>query len=406
MRPLSAIRTFYLTQFSYRLFFGLMLAVSAIYRVDVIGLNPLQLVLVGATLEITFLVAEIPTGVVADAYSRKLSLIIGYIIIGIGFIIEGLIPEFWAVLVSQVVWGVGATFLSGAEIAWLADEVGEENLAGILVRGNQLGAAVGVLGILLAMGLGSIDLSLGFLIAGVGLIVLGLILIPLMPETGFEPTAVSERSTWGKLMQTFRAGLDFVRQNKALQLIMIIELCIGFSDEGIQRLTEPLLLEEFTFPQLGGFEPIVWLGGINIVNSLLGIALLELLRRRIEGDGPATILRNFRLFYTLSGLAIVVYAYSVNFTMAVVMYIVYGQLVRLAFPLYDAWIPQQIDKQVRATVMSMWNQLNSLGQIIGGPAIGLLATATTLRFGYAMIAVFLIPVPFLVTAILRQNEAK
>lgn len=305
---------------------------------------------------------------------------------------------------SQVVWGVGATFLSGADVAWLTDEVGEKNLANILVHGNQLGAAVAIIGILLAMGLGSIDPSLGFLIAGAGLILLGLLLIPLMPETGFQPATADERETWGKLAATFRAGLRFVRKNKLLQLIMLIELCIGFSNEGLQRLTEPLLLEEFTFPTLGGLQPIVWLGGVNIVNSLLGIILLEFLRRRIETENSNAILRNFRLFYTLRGFAIIVYAYSVNFTMAVVVLIVYGQLVRLAFPLYDAWIPQQIDREVRATVMSMWKQLNSLGQIIGGPAIGLLATWTTLRFGYAMIAVFVIPVPFLVITILRRNQ--
>ena len=403
MQPIDATRAFYFSQTTYRLLFALMAGVSAVYRVDVLGLNPLQLVLVGTTLEAAYFLAEIPTGVVADAYSRKLSLIIGYIVIGVGFIIEGAIPQFWAVLLSQVVWGVGATFLSGAEIAWLTDEVGEDKLANILLRSGQLGSAVGIFGILLAMGLGSIDLSFGFLIAGAGMILLGLLLIPLMPETGFQPAAADERETWGKLSKTFRSGLAFVHQNRVLQLILIIELCIGFSDEGIQRLSQPLLLEEFTFPTVGGFQPVVWLGAINIGIALIAIFLLEGLRRRFVDGGANRILRNFRLFFSLSGVAIVVYAASLNFTMAVAAYASYGLLVRMAFPLYDAWVPQQIDKEVRATVMSMWKQLNALGQMIGGPAIGLLATVTTLRIGYGAIAIFLIPVPFLVTAILRRK---
>ena len=85
MQPLKATSAYYLTRSIYGLLFALMAAVSAVYRVDVVGLNPLQLILVGTTLEVAAFSAEIPTGVIADVYSRKLSLIIGYIVIGVGF---------------------------------------------------------------------------------------------------------------------------------------------------------------------------------------------------------------------------------------------------------------------------------------------------------------------------------
>ncbi|MYE25654.1 MAG: hypothetical protein F4X87_00245, partial [Chloroflexi bacterium] len=45
--------------------------VHLVYQVKQVGLNPLQLVLVGTTLELTALLTEIPTGVVADVYSRR-----------------------------------------------------------------------------------------------------------------------------------------------------------------------------------------------------------------------------------------------------------------------------------------------------------------------------------------------
>ena len=77
-----------------------------VYQVETVGLGPLELVLVGTILELTAFLFEIPTGVVADLKSRRLSIIIGYALIGAGFVLEGSIPLFWAVAVAQVLWGV------------------------------------------------------------------------------------------------------------------------------------------------------------------------------------------------------------------------------------------------------------------------------------------------------------
>ena len=62
---------------------------SAIYRINLGGLSPLQLVLVGTVLELSVFLFEVPTGVLADTYSRRLSMIIGFAIIGVGLVVEG-----------------------------------------------------------------------------------------------------------------------------------------------------------------------------------------------------------------------------------------------------------------------------------------------------------------------------
>ena len=67
---------------------------SAVYRITEAGLNPLQLILVGTVLELTVLLADVPTGVLADVYSRRLSMIVGYVLVGVGYILEGSIPIF------------------------------------------------------------------------------------------------------------------------------------------------------------------------------------------------------------------------------------------------------------------------------------------------------------------------
>ena len=58
-----------LSSFSTSILFSTALTVGMVYQVDVVKLDPLQLVLIGTMLEVTAFVFEIPTGVVADLKS-------------------------------------------------------------------------------------------------------------------------------------------------------------------------------------------------------------------------------------------------------------------------------------------------------------------------------------------------
>ena len=57
-------------------FFTLFGFASGLYRVQTAQLSPLELLLLGAALEGAVLLFEVPTGIVADVYSRRLSVIL------------------------------------------------------------------------------------------------------------------------------------------------------------------------------------------------------------------------------------------------------------------------------------------------------------------------------------------
>src|SRR5437879_9402027 len=99
--------------------------------------GPLELVLAGTVLEVGYFVSEIPTGVIADAYSRRLSCILGAFTMGAAWLLEGALPNLWTIMAAQVVLGIGWTFFSGAAVAWIAGELGDERGAGAVVRGQQ-----------------------------------------------------------------------------------------------------------------------------------------------------------------------------------------------------------------------------------------------------------------------------
>ncbi len=156
MQNLTATTVYILLAGASSFFFTLVFTVSAVYRVTMVGLDPLQLVLVGTVLESAVFLGEIPTGIVADVYSRCLSVIIGIFLIGVAFIIEGAIPLFVTVLLSQVLWGIGFTFTSGAKEAWIADEVGEGEVSRVYLRGAQWSQIGALLGTFFSVALASI----------------------------------------------------------------------------------------------------------------------------------------------------------------------------------------------------------------------------------------------------------
>src|SRR5882757_7761867 len=87
-------RTYYAFRGGWSFLSALAFTLSMVYFVRDIGLSPLQMVLVGTTLEVACFAFEIPTGIVADLYSRRLSLIIGFTLIGAGLLLQGLAPAF------------------------------------------------------------------------------------------------------------------------------------------------------------------------------------------------------------------------------------------------------------------------------------------------------------------------
>jgi DHA3 family tetracycline resistance protein-like MFS transporter len=78
MEKMSAARVYLSIEFTASVFFSMMFVSMSLYEATVAGLTPLQLVLVGTTLEVSAFIFEVPTGIVADVYSRRLSIITGY----------------------------------------------------------------------------------------------------------------------------------------------------------------------------------------------------------------------------------------------------------------------------------------------------------------------------------------
>ncbi len=372
-KKLDARKVYLFIEFTASAFFSMMFVSMSLYEATVAGLTPLQLVLVGTTLEVAAFIFEIPTGVVADVYSRKLSIIIGYILMGIGFLIEGLFPAFLPILLAQVVWGLGYTFTSGATQAWITDEIGEEPANQLFMRATQVGLIAGLIGTGGASLLGSSNVALPIQIGAVGVILIGIALIFIMPETGFHPTPREDRNTWQHMWHTFNEGLSAVKASPRLLTVLGVGLFYGLYSEGFDRLWVKHLLETFNIPVFFGNNQVAFFAALRIASSLLAVFAVRFVEKRVDSGSSLAIGRAMMVVTGLLGLSIIGFALSPLLALTLCLYLTISILRNVAGPLHSAWVNQKLDPKVRATVHSMAGQVDAIGQIGGGPSVGLIA---------------------------------
>ena len=290
--------------------------VNLVYMIEVARLNPLQLVLVGTTLEAVAFLCQVPTGVLADVYSRRRAVILGTFLVGLGFVIEGSFPRFDVILASQVLWGVGITFIDGAEQAWIAGEVGEERVGAVFLRGTQVGLIASLLGAVVSVGLASIRLNLPVVIGGAAVILIGIFLLLFMPETSFRPAAQEERKSLKEMGRTLRDGVRSVRVRPILITILLIGLFYGLYSEGFDRLSTAHLLADYAIPAIGRFQPVVWFAVISVVSTLLALAGSEVVRRWVDTTHQRSLIRT-QIVVNIVGIgSLLLFALAGNFFLA------------------------------------------------------------------------------------------
>jgi len=392
-RRLDARTAYYLLEGGSALLHALAFTLMLVLQVQVVGLSPFQLVIMGTAMEVTLLLCEIPTGAVADLYSRRRSVLIGTTIIAVSLLLQGGWPSFWPTLIAQVVWGLGYTFISGAAQAWITDEIGEQQVQPVFTRATQLGLGCTVVGTVLAGVLGQVDLRLPMLVAGAGFVVLTLALVVLMPEHGFRAVPTAERATWTHLGGTVRAGLLLARRRGVVRSMLWVSLLVGLSSEAVDRLWTAHVLQQFTLPSVFGLTgAAAWFSVFALVGTVVSL-LASLVANRVAGRG----LNAQRPAVLLAGLVVLQVAGIVGFAMlgslwpALVAIWVRDAARVVSEPVQAAWLNREVESGARATTLSIVSQANALGEAAGGPPMGALAGRFGIAAGLVGCAVILAP---------------
>ena len=404
MNRISPSRVYLFIEFAASACFSMMFVVTSLYEATIAGLTPVQLILVGTALEISAFVFEVPTGIVADVYSRRLSIIIGYVLMGIGFLVEGLFPAFIPILLAQIIWGLGYTFTSGATQAWITDEIGEEDANKLFLRGMRVGLYASLIGMTLAALVGVNNVAMPILVGAGGVLSIGVILIFIMPEKNFHPTPREDRNTWQHMWHTFKQGAEAVRSKPRLMSIVGVGLFYGIYSEGFDRLWVKHFLDQFSLPILFGNNQVAFFAVLRAAGALLTIFAVHVVEKRVDSTNPIAIGRAMFVVTALISVAMLGFALSPLLFLSLALYLVLDALRDVRIPLQTAWVNQKLDSKVRATVHSMFGQVDAIGQMLGGPIVAVIAAASSAVASLAASGLLLTPALFFVSRANSKSE--
>src|SRR5262245_16029961 len=138
---------------------GNTLAASLIWGINTIflldaGLSNFQAFAANACFTAGMVVFEVPTGVVADVWGRRLSFLLGTLTLAIATALYVLLWQveaaFWGWAAVSALLGFGFTFFSGAVEAWLVDALEatryEGSLEAVFGRGQVVGGVAMLVG--------------------------------------------------------------------------------------------------------------------------------------------------------------------------------------------------------------------------------------------------------------------
>lgn len=348
-------------------FNGFGLAALLYWVVDA-DLDPLQLVLLGTALEMSVFVGEIPTGVVADTLSRKWSIVISHLVMGVGMILTGLTTAFIPLALAQMVWGVGWTFQSGADVAWITDELNDpKRIDRVLTAKNRWAIWGGIVG---SIGIGGLSwatsLSTALVLAGAVSILLGIGVAITFTEHNFS------RSDGGHVAESksiFKSGLKLARSDRQLVRVLAATVLFNSGAEAVDRLFTSRLVD-LGLPQTP--DPVVWFTAVSVVGALAGIVALHWIENRVEAEGAPSRFYVAAGFLAAAATLLLAAAPEIISGLAAV-FLARGIGMRVVPVVASIWVNQRATSDVRATVQSFLGQAEAVGEVGGGIALGLVA---------------------------------
>lgn len=405
---------------------GMVYLVLGVYYVTQVGLTPLQLVLVGTAVEVSAFVFEVPTGVLADTYSRRLSILIGTALTGVWAIMEGALPFFGWIIAAEILRGTGWTFISGAYQAWITDEVGEERAGKLFLRADQIGTIAGLVGVVLGVVIGSVNMQLAIVSGGAVLLLLTVYLAVVMPENGFVRRSVNQRGGMvnadpvlidgvqspdagvnpeapvrANPFATFREGLKHVRGSRMILILLIAAVITGAFSEGYDRLNEAHWITVIGIP--AGLTPLLFFGILSAIGTPFYLIASELVRRYVDLTNARQVARWVTALQAAIILSVLAFALAPGWQTALVAFLVIGQSRGISGTLRDVWLNQNLESATRATAFSMYGQSDAFGQMLGGPVVGAVGNLS-LRLALSVSAVLLTPALWLYARTLRRRS--
>ena len=302
---------------------------------------------------ITTTIAEIPTGVIADRYGKKISLILCELFFFLGGIIFAFTQNLSFFFIAEILWGTARAFYSGAYEAFEYDTVESIGLKDDYLKISGYSTTFGLIGMLLSNVLNFILLKLGA----------SLKLLMIISSLGFLLTIplfliIKERKDAKKqefipnYLEIIKTSLINMKKDKLLQKIAIWTLFAQIISYSGFFFTQPILTDIKA--------PLLWFGIFETVMQTIRILWVNIIPKMYK---RFKFLKAFNIIITtLSTILItsIIFFYKGYIQLTTISLVIFFALLVDMHNLGNQILQDRIKSNVRSTTLSFISLIRTL----------------------------------------------
>ncbi len=344
-------------------------ATSTLFLVEK-GLSLLEINLLNASYMLAYLFFEIPTGVNADYFGKKRSIIFGLWIFVGSFLIYFFSEFFWQFLIAEILGALACACISGALEGLVVEKLKEENYKGTLTNVFKR-AEIRALGVIVGASLGSFigqyGLKWPWLMSAASFTTLAILASIYLPSD-ISKAKIRVKFSFSPLKKIAKESISYGLRNRRFIFMVIFSAILFFAIQPL-NMYWPIILQEHYFIDVKYMGLIF---SLIVVFIYLGSQISTWWQRRFKCPKKAIYLSQIITAFSiiLAGLLSPLYLFLFFF-----MFHEFGR--GLFKPLSRAYVNGSIVDKNRSTVLSFESMIIKGGGVIGLIFSGFIAE----RFG-------------------------
>ena len=327
---------------------------------------------------------EVPTGALADAVSRKFSVITGLVGFGVILIIMPFIANPLLLIVIFVVWGIPITLVSGAEQAWVVDNLRAEEREDLVkeyyVKYTSIRNVGGIVAALLS-GIVVRFLGMDALWYINGAAVLGSVLVLVIQKEHFERRIARIQESFKETYNNIREGARFTVHEKNVLYIMVANFFVVVGAELLLICSKPFL-EDIGVPR-------EYFGYLTAVGAVFCVGM-PFVAKYLAG-----LFSNEKYYLSLHSLVFGVLLASIILVetpvMAAFLFVIFALRQTTITPVLEPFFQGFLPRRLRATVGSFRNMVICTALLVGDFAISACADSAGSQVMLAVGGVVMLP---------------
>ena len=377
--------------------------INTLFLLDA-GLNNTEAFAANAFFTFGQVVFEVPTGVVADTWGRRVSYLLGAGTLLVSTLLYLLMWQLqaplWGWALASIAIGLGFTFFSGAVEAWLVDALTfhqfDGSLESVFAKGQIVtGAAMLVGSVAGGFIAQATNLGVPYVVRAVVLVATLVAAALLMRDLGFSPERAG--GPVAEIRRVMRASIDAGWRQRPIRWLMLASpFTMGVGFYAFYAM-QPYLLELYGNEQAFGIAGIAAaiVAGAQIVGGLIVPWVRRLFRLRTSALLLASV---------ASTVALLAIGLVSSFWPAIILLVVWAMMFSAVVPIRQAFLNGLIPSEQRATVLSFDALMGSSGGVVAQPLLGRVADIWSYSASYVVAAAIqAVAVPFV--ALARREHA-